>query len=184
VTEINHGIDEVLNGVRFGTLKQAKTGNYTAELFLAFTIMIFARQNKAPIKAFTVSLSNQSSTAFGPDSVINGKSSHSDQGSISFCAFIQINLTKLTANHSATILSTGSVVLELSKPTHAKSVRVVFDCKEKDAYKSVSTIFSVESYVWSANGNSQVDIREIPLTIFLNCSCSSLYTCRKTQLWR
>lgn len=76
------------------------------------------------------------------------------------------------------------MVLELSKPTHAKSVRVVFDCKEKDAYKSVSTIFSVESYVWSANGKSQVDIREIPLTIFLNCSCSSLYTCRKTQLWR
>lgn len=88
--------------------------------------MIFVRHSKIPIQAFTVSLSNQSSTAFGPGSVIN-----------------------------------GSVVLELSKPTHAQSIRVVFDCKEKDSHKCINTVFLVESYVWQAKGKES-DGDEIP----------------------
>lgn len=60
--------------------------------------------------------------------------------------------TKLPPPFLPLHIPAGSVVLELSKPTHAQSIRVVFDCKEKDSHKCINTVFLVESYVWQAKG--------------------------------
>lgn len=96
--------------------------------------MIFSKVFKSnPVQTFEILVTsggNDNVVAFGPASIINGNNKERT------CS-IYINPC------------IGSIKLFLDKPIKAKSIRVVFKCEEWDQKKEPSTLFSVESSIWS-----------------------------------